>query len=507
MPRPPIANTVVRKTPTVTDTTVDFVYMVEVANPNDPKVGRGQLWAPIGGGCPVFTDSLDVDHPLCASTIGIENEGVTLPGGPFTTLDFVGAKSTAANVSATEASVTFTGGSLEEVLTVSDDAGGLNIENLGEMNFYITGPKGIQIGTDVTGASASANTGIAIGPNSTSVGNNGIAIGTIASITATGTNAENLTIGNGAIISGTNTASSTIIGRGATTNSTQTVVLGADASSTAALNVVAGNTASATGVNSVVLGYGASSTAADTVVAGYNASGTAAGSITLGANAVSASVNGISIGVYSECGVGLTLPVAIGWNSVCTGNNAINIGNNATAGSLGIALGYNAVATPSSSIAVGSGATATGNFGIAIGKGATAPLSSIVFGLDASGTDYSVVFGNRASTSTSDNAIIFGNDATITATGDNNIAIGIGSSVTGTSVADGIAIGSGATCSHSNSVVIGRGASSTAANELTLGTSTTYLKTEFSVVGGFKFLDTYLNVNVAGTDYKIDLTI
>lgn len=510
MYRPVTANSGVRKTPRVTNLQTNFMYMREVNNPSDPKVGRGQLWAPRGGGCPIFTDSLDVDYDLCGDSINIREEGVALVNNPYNILDFIGT-TVSVSLSGNTANITISPGNLSQVLTVGDNANSLNIENLGELNFDTAGPKGIEIGTAAASAVTSLANHVAIGGGATAAGSAGIAIGDTGVITATGTNGNNITIGGDNVISGTNTERTTVLGNGSTASKADSVVIGSSSETT--------------GVRSVVVGQDASVTANDSVAIGYSSSVSGANALALGDDTTVTSTWGLAIGSgTSTLGtynlvIGKDLSSPTGGSHTWIGNNlnytnigdaaSINIGRGNTGEDATFIIGTDCSAANGDSstlqVVLGSSCTADFNNVIAIGDTAVCnETKSIAIGTSSIAQEGCVAVGDGVTITNGIDNYGIGKEVIVSTSSTYNKAIGTSANITGTA-ASSVVIGRASSSTHNSSVSIGQGTSSSANNEITLGNSTTYIKSDFTTSGTAGASQGYLEVNISGTTKYIPL--
>lgn len=354
-----IVNSGVRKTPRFSNVTTNNVVFPDVASQNGFGVGegslrgRGVLWAERApGNCVIFTDRDGVEHDLCGAdgTVEVKDEGVSI--GHFTSLDFIGPAVVAADAGLGVASITIRDPNLTEVLTSGDDAGGLNITNLGELTFDTAGPKGIQIGTDVTSASTNDATQIAIGQGATADGVGGIILGA-SDITATGANYNNLVIGNGSVVSGVGTNGAIAIGSTVTASAANAIAIGTDAVASGADAISLGNNATGAGI---AIGRLAASTNIYSVAIGFS---------------TYANLSSVAIGQFALA-TGTT-SVAVGQSSYTGGSNCVAVGPSARASYAGaVALGSGPDAYGTNSIAIGSSANAVGNHSIAIGTDSVA---------------------------------------------------------------------------------------------------------------------------------------
>lgn len=328
-----------------------------------PLRGRGVLWAErASGNSVIFTDRDGVNHTLSGETtaINVKDEGVSL--GSFGTLDLIGSQITASVIPPSQdAKMTVVAPDIFTILSTGDDAGGLDITNLGELNFTT----GIQIGTDV--ATASANNSIAIGQNSAAGTGDVVVLGTNATNSATGDSFSNVAVGYGAIISGSNVTDSVAIGTSTNVKNRTSVVVGTG-------NFTAGTAFAYDGVifgrpfaAGVDRGFGTAIGARTRthdrvcIAIGYK-SAAINGNVCIGGitpsrfngGAGSLNINGYIGGAGNSLVIGGSSPLG-------GGEQVLSIGVGAVAASQGsIAIGRSAIGGGGGSITIGSGATAVG---------------------------------------------------------------------------------------------------------------------------------------------------
>lgn len=511
----PRVNTKLTSTRRNNNITTDYTNFNKLEDPNNPKVGRGQLWVS-NNDVLTFTDSLDVDHYLSGGNLTIKDEGVTL--GTAGVLNWIGAGVTATKSATNVATITTVEEGLEAVLTVGDDAAGLNIVNLGSLNFDTSTTKGIEIGTDSAGGSTDSTTGIAIGPGSQSQGSGGIAIGILAVITATGTNSDNIAIGGGATVSGVNNTRSTVIGKSSSSNSAYSSVFGADSSATGINSLVIGVDSSA-GINCTAIGSDTTVTGSNSLGIGSDASLTVTGadSVLITQGNSNNSLSGDRCTYIGHC--------IDGFNS---GNDNVSIKTNNIQGTRNVAIGPGNSIGGDDSVTIGASYDLESNcvcFGIDNGYLAidtisfvagTVTLTDSIFLSKGSITQItniatsSVILGIPGDDFDSTNDTVIGSG--IRSTGNLQEYVGVNNTIIGAATRSdtggeyGVAIGNNHSfAAFENIIAIGDTLTATADNQILLGNSTNYLRTDLSTAGTAGAISTYLQVNINGTDYKIAL--
>ncbi|WP_321967092.1 YadA-like family protein [Burkholderia cepacia] len=300
-----------------------------------------------------------------------------------------------------------------------------------------------------TGAVSQRSNGIAIGA-AANVAFAGISIGTQASSGGDGAVAigggslaaggTSLAIGQNARVVPSVDTGSIALGNGATI-----APYGADASSPTSGAVAIGmNAAIGSGVNAIAIGTGSSSQRSNGIAIGASSLNAFEG-IAIGTKALTGIDGQIAIGTgaYADPAAGTPGGVAIGQGSY-TGGNGAALGLNASAAGASVAVGPNAYAGYRN-VVVGALTTATGNESVAIGFGSTDAGRDQVVSVGSSGLTRAVT-NVTAGTMTTDAANVGQLPATINSnvvTMGNTLAPGGNSSpVKVTNVADGALSGS-----------------------------------------------------------------
>lgn len=377
--------------------------------------------------------------------------------------------------------------SLSPVLTAGNDATGLDVTNLGSLTFDTAGPQGINIGTDVTGATTALATQIAIGEGaSAGSGSSNTAVGVSATITATAGTGSNLAIGTSSNISGAGTSQSIVVG-GSSVN--PSVVVASNG-----VCIGAKNRIYAPNDESIAIGYENSLAATaligkNIVVGRLNRVYSADYAMAIGHRTTSRGDFNVTVGSQSTTGtaqynvcigryVGVSPPggdnIILMGKSIYAGNNTnmINVGyfqytnkDNCTS------LGHRTKAYGANVVTVGLRANCYGDYAIAMGA-------------------YSY---NRAAAAS-------------------NISIGRSTYCYAASNLS-ISIGDHVTTNHAGAIVIGSSRISTAANELTIGTTAKHIRIPFTLdataptPGGIVLPNatTMLDVTINGDPYQIAL--
>ncbi|WP_269142720.1 ESPR-type extended signal peptide-containing protein, partial [Burkholderia territorii] len=188
------------------------------------------------------------------------------------------------------------------------------------VNASAAGNNGIALGVN---ASAAGNNSMALGGNATAAGNNGIAIGQSASA---GPRGDNTAIGLGSVAAASNGAinGATALGAGASATGANSIAIGMRAGFATIASgdgaIAMGNSASATAITSIALGRQAVSNQNGAIAMGQSASATGSGSLALG---------GATGGFGSAGGA-----AASGTNAVALGNGSVaNVANSVALGS------------------------------------------------------------------------------------------------------------------------------------------------------------------------------
>lgn len=139
---------------------------------------------------------------------------------------------------------------------------------------------------------------------------------------------------------------------------TNSVALGTLATASATASTAVGASAAASGVNSTAYGYNAKSSGNSSLALGANANANADYALAVGANASGSAAT--------------TAWTAVGYNAQATGLESIAVGKNAAAtADYATAVGSGASASVASSVAIGQSAIAAASAGVALGQGAT----------------------------------------------------------------------------------------------------------------------------------------
>jgi hypothetical protein len=284
--------------------TAKNILICDTSSQPTPGAGKGRVW--VRDDTPnvlVFTDDVGTDTELGQGGIAVSEEGVSVGTG-FAVLDFIGSAVTATDAGSGVASITVAAGSssLTDVLTANNDAGGLNIENIRELNFDTT-TNGISIGTDVESTNCSTASSICIGKG--------------ASCT---TRTYNVVIGFGARSNNGN--SNVVLGHGANHASSSGVAIGINATTFSNRGIAIGSDTVANGASdSMAMGNYASSIGAKGIAIGAQTDSNATNSIAIGAGdfggdgAYASGIQSIAIGRSSMTTVPYS--VALGASVVC----------------------------------------------------------------------------------------------------------------------------------------------------------------------------------------------
>jgi hypothetical protein len=245
---------------------------------------------------------------------------------------------------------------LSSVLTTGDDATGLNLENVGELNFDTAGPKGIEIGTDAGSASAATATDIAIGASATA-GGDSVVIGDGASV---GAFTDCVCIGMNAVCGGNDSVAiggNSTVAQAANAASSLAVAIGRNSAANHRA-VCIGYSAASTGNYAVCLGPSASARQ-ESIAIGRNASATSGGGagIAIGFGATSTATNGLAFGVSASSA---TRALSLGDQTDATGSYSVAIGS-------GNAAGDGAEASTTGAIAIGRQTYSSNAFSVCIG--------------------------------------------------------------------------------------------------------------------------------------------
>jgi len=424
--------------PVVVSETAAFTHTA-TGDITDPSAGTGRMYVR-DDNVLVYRKSSGAEAGVSASieTLDVRDEGVSL-GTTFTSFDFLGNNVTANDAGGGVATVNVPVAALNSVLAAGSDATALAIVNVETLNFTTTGPNGIRVGTDAAGATANVATALAIGQSASATAANALVVGASAStstgvgsvlvgfsttdvsssgsvvlgdaaqIIATGTNTNNIAVGDGAAVSGVNTTGAVAFGRatavsapgaiaigsGCTAGASKVIVMGTDVTSSAANSISVGSQAwTNTHPDSVVVrgassvtfsGVAGESVGIDsnqlsnytTSIFGEGAQGVRATSIGL---AASSNIDAVSVAAVSNCGVN---GVTVGGYQTTITTNAVGMSANVS-GTGGVGFGTSG---------------ATGPYCIALGRGASSGNSGVSIGRDANavGTN-SVAIGHYAST-------------------------------------------------------------------------------------------------------------
>ncbi|MES2866283.1 MAG: hypothetical protein V4703_05935 [Actinomycetota bacterium] len=204
---------------------------------------------------------------------------------------------------------------------------------------------------------------------------------------------------------GAGTSSAIALGPLSRATAIRSVAVGVGAEATSSQDTIAiGHNAKASSSNAVVIGSGASSAQGNSAVLGNGATVTGGNAVAIGTN-VSAGSSGVAIGfgtvapsASTVIGASATIPlggqataignlakarnngVSVGHNTNQTGNDAVTIGQGASAGSSSTAIGQGASAPANGSVALGRGTVTTQNNQVAIGQ---RHLMMLALGADA----------------------------------------------------------------------------------------------------------------------------
>jgi hypothetical protein len=367
---------------------------------------------------------------------------------------------------------------LSAVLAVGNTTGAndINITN-GQQLGYATG-FGVRIGLDGASTGASTSTSITIGNALTSAsGDDAIAIGPDAVASQSG----NVALGNGSSVTG---FTSCAVGLNSTASGTNAAIFGADASAGSGVNntvIGCSNAVAGTAADCIAVGTSINipTGASGNVIIGSTPtiSGTPSRVVALGySNNVSGGTDTVIVGTSSVASS--LYSIAVGSGVTANNNSAIAIGRTASASGLyALAIGLSAVCAAGAGVAIGNGANAgTGLANIAIGQTVTVPG---VTGI------YNTCIGQLSTiTALGDQNIAIGTGNTVggNASSDNNICIGSNNTLSG-NTADRIAIGRGVSVSSADSVGIGRGATATAAGAVALGPAAFANSTTCTAIG------------------------
>jgi len=362
-----------------------------------------------------------------------------------------------------------------------------------------------------SGASATAEDGVAVGNGARVTGNDGIAIGYNATANAgiaigdgiSVSNPTNISIGAGTVTGGgtvlvgqgsigtISVLNSVAMGTGITVTGSYSVTLGWQAQCTANYTVALGFSADANATNTTVIGAGAISnydssialgrhadtTQANEMVIGatsyeidylsiinsgtetivqtlfsFQPSGSGAGSEVIGAGSSSTGTNTVVLG--SSITGTANSSVLIGTGASISFNNSVAIGYGASVNQTGVAIGHSAVVgTAGTSI----GTSANSSSGIAIGSNAIGS-GTIAIGNTAVGTNSGLVIGNSSTNLGEIDTYIIGHN--ITALGSYGIIFGEDATLQGdNSIGIGFEVEVGNSLGADNCVAIGYQAS------------------------------------------------
>lgn len=207
---------------------------------------------------------------------------------------------------------------------------------------------------------------------------------------------------------------------------------------------------------------------------GENTATSSTESVTVGYQNVNNFYRGVVIG--KGCTVSANNATAIGVS--CTASaDSVAIGFQSTAAIFATSLGYQATGTGANGVSIGTITTCNGQNGVAVGNTATlSGLGSIAIGstADAGPGIANIVIGNTCSTPgiTGQYNTCIGQISTVTALGDQNIAIGAAVSIAGDATADNnVAIGSNITLTGNsgNRICIGQAANAAAEGSVAVG--------------------------------------
>lgn len=206
-----------------------------------------------------------------------------------------------------------------------------------------------------------ASRAVCIGP-STTVGNDGVSVGTYTKATG---------------------GEATAVGVSATADAAKTVAQGCYAQARAAEAVAIGAQALSYGLRAVALGPNSYAHKADGIAIGKSASSAEVESIAIGKSSNVSSTKAIGIGTSANAFGSKSIAIgdaaatsadntiAVGINTMCSGTDGVAIGSEAKVyAPSGIAIGKSAQASSPDTIAIGVSTAANPPFTIAIGKGA-----------------------------------------------------------------------------------------------------------------------------------------
>ncbi|MFH7829204.1 YadA-like family protein [Kluyvera sp. 142359] len=241
----------------------------------------------------------------------------------------------------------------------------------------------------LTGATDTADAGIAIGSYATSrgqgataIGAASLAVGTNALALGTGSEADNvgdIAIGNAAhasVVSDigvSGTEYNIAIGNKSQASGGQTVALGNGTKATGKQSVAIGSASSATSEQSISIGTSSSATANQSTALGYNARANASGSTAIGISAETKGDNAFALGNGSQ---------AQSADSIAFGNNAIS------SAAKSVALGTDSKSSGINSLALGTNANAVANNSVALGSNSVANTAVGTASYEINGTTY-----------------------------------------------------------------------------------------------------------------------
>jgi len=348
-----------------------------------------------------MADNLAVTSVTAGNTV-INNNGLTIIGGPSVTVDGINA-----------------GG--QKISNVASGTADTDAATVGQVNAAAAAALNGAVKYDdstyksvTLGGTASTDGGVTGGTKITNV-----AQGALSATSTDAVNGAQLYATNQNVADITNTVNN--INNGAGIKYFHANSTGADSSATGNDAIAVGPNASAAGNSAIAMGNGAQAT---------TGSGKA---IAIGTNAVANS--GISIGESSNTAASQQIAIGPGSSVSSTGGAGVVLGAlSSVTGNSGVAIGYLTQANGSQSIAMGTGA--------GTGSGATTAIA-MGYRAGASGAS-SVALGPYASTTADAQfGTALGNYASVSALG-------------------GVAVGSGAVASQDNSVAIGRQSTTTA---------------------------------------------
>ncbi len=278
-------------------------------------------------------------------------------------------------------------------------------------------------------------------------------------------------------------ANSTVLGNNnvvaSTANATGAAVFGVGNTVNAANAIAFGNNVTVTGSAGVAIGQSSAVSGNNATAIGPSSGASGTNSAAFGVSSQATAANATAIGPAASAGL---VGTAVGSNTQANGTNSIAIGGNINNGagvggafvdaaaSNGIAIGTNAqVSSGTNAIALGVGSTASASGAVALGSGSVANVANTVsvgtvggerkivnVAAGSSATD-AVNFGQLSALSTTvGNIPVAANNtsalATPSATGNNSLAVGWGSSAT---ASNSVAVGAGSVAGVADTFSVG----------------------------------------------------